>query len=66
MKYLILIILIVILISLGTALLQLFRGGDTAHMLRSLTWRIGLSVALIVLLFIASALGLIQPHQPGF
>ena len=36
--------------------------GESGRTLKALTWRIGLSVALFASLFIAYALGLIQPH----
>ena len=40
--------LLAILVSLGAALFQLGRKkGDPAKMLRALTWRVGLSVALL-------------------
>jgi len=56
-------LLAAILVSLGTALYHLASGkGDSARMLRALTWRISLSVALFVLLLIAWRLGLISPR----
>jgi len=36
--------------------------GRTDRVVRSLTWRIGLSVALFILLFVAYGFGLIKPH----
>ena len=39
--------------------------GRTTRTVKSLTWRIGLSVALIVLVVIAIATGLIEPHGIG-
>ncbi len=61
-KLLILVVLAAIVFSLGSALWQLARGtGDSAKMLRALTWRISLSVALFVLLFIAWYAGLLKP-----
>ena len=52
-----------ILVSLGSALYQLTRpGGDSKKMVRALTFRIGLSVALFLLLMIAWYAGLIAPH----
>jgi hypothetical protein len=55
--------LIVIVATLGSALVHLVRGaGDSRRMVRALTWRIGLSVALFVLLMIAWYTGLIAPH----
>lgn len=55
--------LIAIVASLGSALKHLVRGaGDSRRMLRALTWRIGLSIALFVLLMLAWYTGLIEPH----
>lgn len=67
MNPLILILVIVvflgILVSLGSALYQLTRtGGDSKRMVRALTIRIGLSIALFLLLMIAWYAGLIAPH----
>lgn len=63
-KLLVVAILIGILASLGSALFHLVhdRGGETKSMVRALTVRISLSVALFVLLFIAWAAGWIEPH----
>jgi hypothetical protein len=55
--------LIAIIGSLGSALVQLSRGkGDSQKMLRALTWRIGLSVGLFLLLLVAWRMGFIRPH----
>jgi DUF2909 family protein len=55
--------LVVIVASLGSALFALSRpGGDPAKMVRALTWRIGLSVGLFLLLLLGWYFGLIQPH----
>lgn len=65
-KPLIVIVLVAIVISLGSALFHLSSGkGDSKKMLRSLTVRIGLSVALFVLILLASKFGLITPHGVG-
>lgn len=62
-RLLIIAVLIAIIGSLGSALFQLSRGkGDSGKMLRALTWRISLSVALFLLLLIAWRMGLIRPH----
>lgn len=62
-KLLIILVLAAIVVSLGVALYQLASGqGNSGHMLRSLTVRVGLSVALFVLLMIAWRMGLISPH----
>ena len=56
--------LIIIVLSLGSALFALSRpGGDSGRMVRALSWRIGLSVALFLLLLLGWHFGLIQPHQ---
>lgn len=63
-KLLVVAILIGILVSLGSALFHLVhdRSGETKNMVRALTVRISLSVALFILLFIAWAAGWIEPH----
>jgi formate/nitrite transporter FocA (FNT family) len=63
-KLVILAILAAIVVSMGSALFHLVhdRKGETKKMVRALTVRISLSVALFILLFIAYALGLIEPH----
>ncbi|HUO95344.1 MAG TPA: twin transmembrane helix small protein [Steroidobacteraceae bacterium] len=58
--------LLAIVVSLGIALYQLGRRrGDPAKMLRALTWRVGLSLALFALLLIAARQGWIAPHDVG-
>lgn len=65
-KILVLAIVAGILYSLGSALYHLSaQKGDPEKQLRSLTWRIALSVGLFVLLFVAWYFGLIQPHGLG-
>jgi hypothetical protein len=56
------VVLMAILISLGTALFHLSRGGDSAKMARALTIRIVLSIVLFLLLMIAWRAGLVTPH----
>jgi hypothetical protein len=69
-KYLVLATLAVILISLAKALFHLTsaRPQDGAKMVKALAWRIGLSVALFVLLIVAYYSGWIDPHRvvPGY
>jgi hypothetical protein len=63
-KYLVLAILALILISLGKALFHLSSGkGDSRAMVRALSWRIGLSVLLFLLLIAAYYLGWIEPKH---
>jgi hypothetical protein len=62
-KFLIILMLVAIVASLGSALWHLSRGGgDSRRMFRSLALRVGLSVALFILLMLAWRLGLIKPH----
>jgi hypothetical protein len=58
----VLLMFLAIVVSLGSALYQLARGGDSGKMLRSLVWRVGLSLALFALLMLAWSMGLIRPH----
>lgn len=64
MKIIVVLTLLVIIFSLGSALYHLAtdreRTGKTA---RALTFRIGLSVTLFLLLLAAFSTGLIQPHS---
>jgi pilus assembly protein TadC len=57
--------LIAIVASLGSALFHLSRGTpeDSGKLARALTVRIGLSLALFVLLLLAWYFGLITPHS---
>lgn len=65
-RILIVCLLAAIVVSLGTALYHLSSGrGDPAKMMRALTIRISLSIALFVLLLIAWRAGLITPRGLG-
>ncbi|MFZ9871661.1 MAG: twin transmembrane helix small protein [Steroidobacteraceae bacterium] len=56
------VVLIGIVVSLGSALFHLMNDkGDSKKMVRALTVRVGLSVALFLLLMAAWGLGFIQP-----
>ena len=62
-KYLIVAVLVAIVASLGSGLYFMLKDkGESKRMVNSLTVRIGLSVTLFVLLYVAWYLGLIQPH----
>jgi len=62
-RLLIIAVLVAIVFSLGSAMFQLSAGkGDSGKMLKALTWRIGLSVGLFLVLLIAWRMGLIRPH----
>jgi hypothetical protein len=61
MKILIPIVFICILISLGSALFFMMRDkGSNSNMVKSLFIRIGLSILLFILVWVAHALGWIQ------
>lgn len=62
-KIFILVVMVAILYCLGSGIYYLLKdGGRTSRTARALTWRIALSMSLFVLLFVAFALGYIQPH----
>ncbi len=62
-KILVIIVLAAIIFSLGSALFHLSSGkGDSKKMARALTIRVGLSLALFILLMLAWYNGLITPH----
>ena len=65
MEYIVIAIIIVILFSLGSALVGMLRGGqkDSDKMFKSLRTRISLSVFLFVLLMFASFMGWIEPNN---
>jgi hypothetical protein len=62
-KILVIAVFIGILAALGSALYQLSRkGGDSKKMVRALAIRVGLSIALFLLLMILWYFGIITPH----
>lgn len=62
-KIVVLVLLLIVILSLGSALFHFVNnGGDSDKMLKSLTWRIGLSVGIFILLLIGQAMGWITPH----
>jgi cytochrome bd-type quinol oxidase subunit 2 len=65
-RILVVIGLVAIVASLGSALFHLSRPtGDSRKLARALTIRVALSVALFILLMIAWHFGLIAPHGLG-
>ena len=63
MKYVVIGFLLLILVSLGTALYALVKDrGQSTRTVRALTMRIALSIGLIVLLMVSYKAGLIKPH----
>jgi hypothetical protein len=64
MKIVIILFLLIILVSLGSALFFLMRDkGGTDRTVRALTWRVGLSLALFLLLMASYKLGWIAPQR---
>ena len=62
-KIVIVVLLLFVIISLGQAMFFLIKDESKSdRMLKSLSWRIGLSVLIFILLLIGQAVGLIQPH----
>ncbi|MCC2637666.1 MAG: hypothetical protein K0Q68_1385 [Moraxellaceae bacterium] len=63
-KIIVLAAMAAVLVNLFIALFHLSRGGegDAKKTLRSLTWRLVISIALFVTLYLASFFGLIAPH----
>ena len=64
-KIIVLILLAFVLVSLASALVAMARGDQSDKMVKSLTWRIGLSVLIFVLLMVGQKLGFITPHGLG-
>jgi len=63
-KIFIIFVMIMILFSLGSGLIFLIKdGGKSKRTVKALTWRIVISLALFLFLFIGFSLGLIQPHN---
>ena len=60
-KVIVIVVLIAILASLGSALVAMLRG-RSGLTLQALTLRVALSIGLFVFLMIAYASGLISPH----
>ena len=61
-KIVIISLLFIVLISLASALIAMTKGDKSDKMLKSLSWRIGLSVLIFILLLIGQAMGFITPH----
>jgi len=66
-KLFLVVVLLVILFMLGSALFHMAKGkGDPERVVKALTWRIGLSVALFALIAVAYLMGWIEPRQVDF
>jgi len=65
MKGLVVVLLVLIIVSLGKALSSMSSGTgpeQSMRMVQALTWRVGLSAALFVLLIAGYYMGWITPH----
>jgi hypothetical protein len=66
MEILVVVTLIAIVFSLGQALFSMTSGpSDSKRMVRALTMRVGLSIALFAFLMLGWYFGLIEPHGMG-
>lgn len=61
-RLVVIVVFLGILGALGSAMFSMVKGGNPKATARSLTWRIGLSISLFILLFVLYALGIIEPH----
>lgn len=66
-KWLVLVIFFMIVLSMVSAMLHLVHDykGETRRMVRALTLRIGLSIALFIVLWLTWKMGWIEPHAVG-
>jgi len=63
-KLFIVLFILAILFSLGSALYYLLHDhGDSTRMVKALSYRIGLSLLLFVLLMVGFATGVLKPHN---
>ncbi len=63
MRYVILVFIVFILGSLFSALYYMIRDkGQSTRTVRALSWRVGLSIALFLMLMLGSYFGLITPQ----
>jgi len=62
-KIIIVIVLLFIIYSLGVALFSFVKDGKSSdRMLKALTFRIALSIGLLILMMVGAQFGLISPH----
>jgi len=62
-KTILIVLFVFILFALGSAMFYLVRGDNSERIVKALTWRIGLSLLLFVILMISFALGWITPNN---
>jgi len=66
MKIIVLLVLAFIIYSLFSGLFYLVRDkGQSTRVVKALTWRVGLSVVLFLILMIAFHMGWLMPHVSG-
>lgn len=63
MKYFIYLLMVIVLYCLGSACFYMLKGQDAEKMVKALTWRIGLSLLIFVILIIGYFMGWLVPHQ---
>jgi len=62
-KLIVLLLLLAIIFSLGSGVYYMMRDkSGSKNMVKALTWRIGLSVALFIFLLLAYFMGWVEPH----
>ncbi|MEL6948894.1 MAG: twin transmembrane helix small protein [Pseudomonadota bacterium] len=61
MRIIIILLLVAIIVSLASGFRHLARGDDSGKLARALTWRVGLSVALLGALVLAAMMGWVEP-----
>jgi len=63
-KIVIIFILFAVFFALGSSLFYLVKdGNNSTKTVKMLTWRIAISIFLLILLVVASHFGLIKPHE---
>jgi hypothetical protein len=63
-KFLVFLAISLIIYNLAKAFFYLFRRDGSSHqVVKALTLRIGLSICLFIMLFIAYGVGILQPHS---
>ena len=65
MKIVIVVVFAIILYCLGSAAYYLVKGDASERFAWALTWRIGLSMALFLLLMFSAWMGWVHPHALG-
>ena len=62
MTWVILLFIVAILYCLGSGLIYLLKDVDSTRMVKALSWRVGLSLFLFMLLFVGFYFGWLHPH----